>query len=124
MRTWLFTAGLAGAAGVILGAFAAHGLNGRLDPADLQIFDTGARYHLIHALALGLAALAMRGAARRLARIAAALFLTGILLFSGSLYLLAVTEVRALGFITPAGGLAFILGWIALALAGLKLEEP
>jgi uncharacterized membrane protein YgdD (TMEM256/DUF423 family) len=124
MRIWLFTAGLAGAAGVIVGAFGVHALRGRLDPAALEIFDTGVRYHLIHALALGLAALAMRGTAQRLARIAAALFLTGILLFSGSLYLLAVTEIRALGFITPAGGVAFILGWVALALAGLKLEEP
>jgi uncharacterized membrane protein YgdD (TMEM256/DUF423 family) len=123
MRIWLFIAGLAGAAGVIVGAFGTHALRGRLDPADALIFETAARYHMIHALALGLAALAMRGPARRLARIAAGLFLAGILLFSGSLYMLALTEIRALGFITPAGGLAFILGWIALALAGLKLEE-
>ena len=124
MRIWLFIAGLAGACAVILGAFAAHGLSGRLAPADLQTFDTAARYHMAHALAMGLAALAMRGRARRQARLAAALFLAGILLFSGSLYLLALTGVRAFAFITPAGGIAFIMGWIALALAGLKLEEP
>lgn len=108
----------------MLGAFAAHGLSGRLAPVALQVFDTAARYHLIHAVALGLAALEMRGGARRHARLAAMLFLAGILLFSGSLYLLALTGIRAFGFITPAGGLAFIMGWIALALAGLKLEEP
>jgi uncharacterized membrane protein YgdD (TMEM256/DUF423 family) len=123
MRIWLFIAGLAGASGVILGAFAAHGLGSRLTPEALRIFDTGARYHLIHALAIGLSALAMRGAARRPARLAAALFLAGIVLFSGSLYLLAWTGMATFAFLTPAGGLAFIMGWLALALAGLKLEE-
>jgi uncharacterized membrane protein YgdD (TMEM256/DUF423 family) len=128
MRIWLFIAALSGAAAVILGAFAAHGLSGRLGASALQVFDTGARYHLAHALAMGLAALVMHkaggSAARRLARLAAMLFLAGILLFSGSLYLLALTDIRAFAFITPAGGLAFIMGWIALALAALKLEEP
>jgi uncharacterized membrane protein YgdD (TMEM256/DUF423 family) len=123
MRIWLFIAALAGASAVILGAFAAHGLRGSLAPAALEIFDTGARYHLAHALAMGLAALAMRGAARRWARLAAMLFLAGIVLFSGSLYLLALTGARGFAFITPAGGLAFILGWTALALAALNLEE-
>src|SRR5579871_2142201 len=100
MRIWLFIAALAGAAAVVLGAFAAHGLRGRLDAAPLEIFDTGARYHLAHAIAMGLAALTMRGAARRRARLAALFFLTGILLFSGSLYLLALTGARGFAFIT------------------------
>ena len=124
MRIWLFIAGLVGASGVIMGAFAAHGLSARLMPDAQRIFDTGARYHLIHAPAIGLAALAMRGGALRPARLAAALFLAGVVLFSGSLYLLALTGETAIGFITPAGGLAFIMGWLALALAGLKMEEP
>jgi uncharacterized membrane protein YgdD (TMEM256/DUF423 family) len=124
MRIWLFLAALAGAAAVILGAFAAHGLRGRLDPAALEIFDMAARYQMYHALAMGLAALAMRGRARPMASLAAGLFAGGIVLFCGSLYLLALTGMRAFAFITPAGGLAFILGWIALALAALKLEEP
>lgn len=123
MRIWLFTAALLGAGAVILGAFAAHGLAARLDPRALAVFDTGARYHLAHALAMALAALAMRGAARPLAQIAAALFGGGILLFSGSLYLLAVTGIRALGMVTPLGGLCFIGGWVMLALAALKLPR-
>lgn len=123
MRIWLFIAALAGAGAVASGAFAAHGLRGILSPSDLRTFDTGARYHMVHALAMGLAALAMRGGARPLARLAAILFLAGIVLFSGSLYLLALTDVRAFGFITPAGGLAFLLGWIVLGLAALRLED-
>ncbi len=124
MRIWFFLAALAGASAVLLGAFAAHGLRGMLTAAALETFETGARYHLAHALAMGLAALAMRGAARPRARLAAMLFLAGILLFCGSLYLLALTGIRAFGFITPLGGLAFVIGWIALGMAALRLEEP
>ena len=113
-----------GALGVLLAAFGAHALAGRLAPNALAAFETGARYHLIHALAMGLAALAARGAATIPAQRAALLFFAGILLFSGSLYGLALSGVRALGFITPLGGLALIAGWIALALAALKLEKP
>lgn len=120
MRVWLFIAGLMGAAGVVCGAFAAHGLSARLDDKALSVFETGARYQMYHALALGLAAFAMRGDAMGRARTAAILFLAGIVLFSGSLYLLALTGVTMLGVITPFGGLAFIAGWICLALAGLK----
>ena len=107
------SAGLA----VALGAFAAHGLRSRISPEALQTFETGARYHMYHALAL----LAVAWAATRWpgGAITAAgwLFVAGTLLFSGSLYLLAVTGVRVLGAITPFGGLAFILGWLALAWA-------
>ena len=77
----------------------------------------------MHALAMGLAALAARGPAKPLAQAAALLFLAGILLFSGSLYGLALTGIHALGFVTPFGGLALIAGWITLALAALKLEK-
>jgi uncharacterized membrane protein YgdD (TMEM256/DUF423 family) len=121
MRIWLCAAALAGALGVVLGAFAAHGLAARLEPHALATFDTGARYHMLHALAMGLAALAMRGAARPRARAAAVLFGLGIALFSGSLYLLALTGAPILGLITPLGGLCFIAGWVLLALAALKL---
>ena len=76
---------------------------------------------MVHALAMGLAALAMRGEAVSRARLAAILFLAGIVLFSGSLYLFALTGQPSLGFVTPFGGLAFILGWLALALAALRL---
>jgi uncharacterized membrane protein YgdD (TMEM256/DUF423 family) len=107
------SAGLA----VALGAFAAHGLRGRLSPEALTTFETGARYHMYHALAL----LAVAWAAARWPGAASTaagwLFVAGTVLFSGSLYLLATTGVRALGAITPLGGLAFILGWVALAWA-------
>ena len=98
-----------------------HGLSARLDENARAVFETGARYHMYHALAMALGALAMRGPAEPRARAAAILFLAGILLFSGSLYLLALTGMTALGFVTPFGGLAFIAGWILLALAALKL---
>ena len=90
----------------------------------LAAFATGAQYQITHALAMGLAALAARGPAEKLAMRAALLFFTGILLFSGSLYGLALSGIRFLGFITPFGGLALIAGWIVLALAALKLERP
>jgi len=124
MRRWFFLASVTGGLGVLLAAFGAHALAARLEPHALATFETGARYQLIHALAMGLAALAARGAAERLAKRAALLFFTGILLFSGSLYGLALSGVRFLGFITPLGGLALIAGWIVLALAALKLEKP
>jgi uncharacterized membrane protein YgdD (TMEM256/DUF423 family) len=120
MRNWLFIAGIMGALAVLCGAFAAHGLARHLPANALSVFETGARYHMYHALALGLAAFAMRGEAVGRARMAAILFLAGILLFSGSLYLLALTGVSVLGFVTPFGGLAFMAGWICLGLAGLK----
>ena len=124
MRKWLFIAAMTGALGVVFDAFGAHALAGRLEPHALTIFATGSRYQLFHALAIGLAALAARGAAKTLAQRAALLFFAGTVLFSGSLYALALTGVRALGFITPLGGLALIAGWALLALAALKLEEP
>ena len=123
MKRWLFLAAVMGGLSVVMGAFAAHGLARTLDARMLTTFETGARYQMVHALAMGLAALAARGAAAKHANIAAALFLAGILLFSGSLYLLALTGVSALGMITPVGGLCLIAGWIALALAALKFSE-
>lgn len=119
MNLWLFIAALNGLVAVTAGAFGAHGLQGRLDAHALATFETGARYQMYHALAMGLAALAPRNAA---ARLACALFLVGIILFSGSLYLLALTGMRAFGFVTPFGGLAFLLGWAALAWAAFRMK--
>jgi len=124
MKNWLFMAGVNGAIAVLAGAFAAHALGNRLDPRMLTAFSTGATYHLVHSLALGIAALAARGAATRRANLAAALFLAGIILFCFSLYLLALTGWVVFAFATPVGGIAFVAGWITLALAGLKLETP
>lgn len=123
MKRWFFLAAVMGGLAVAMGAFAAHGLARTLDARMLAIFETGARYQMYHALAMGLAALAMRGQAAKLAGIAAGLFLAGILLFSGSLYLLALTGITALGMITPLGGLCLIAGWTTLALSALKLPE-
>jgi uncharacterized membrane protein YgdD (TMEM256/DUF423 family) len=107
------SAGLA----VALGAFAAHGLRARLSPEALQTFETGARYHMYHALALLAVAWAVTRWPGTAVSVAGWLFIAGTLLFSGSLYLLAITGVRILGAITPVGGFAFILGWLALAWA-------
>jgi|SRR4051812_6384885 uncharacterized membrane protein YgdD (TMEM256/DUF423 family) len=125
MKRWLFLAGLSGALAVLAGAFGAHGLQNRLEPRLLTSFTTAAHYHLIHAAAMALAALtAQNRLAARRARLAAMLFLAGTILFSGSLYALALSGMRFFAFVTPFGGLSFIAGWIVLALAALKLEEP
>ena len=102
--------------GVALGAFGAHGLKPRLMPDMLAIYETGVRYHLVHGLALFVVAWLAGEDQTRSARLAGILFAVGILLFSGSLYLLALTGIRALGAITPLGGLAWIAGWTIVAL--------
>ncbi|MDR3528585.1 MAG: DUF423 domain-containing protein [Rhizomicrobium sp.] len=119
VKPWLGIAALNGALAVAAGAFAAHGLKGTLAPDMLEAFKTGAQYHLSHALAMGLAAL-VPGI---LARCAAWLFMIGIVLFCGSLYLLALTGVHGLGVVTPCGGVAFIAGWLCLAVAGFKARD-
>ena len=95
---------------VALGAFAAHGLKARLTPEMLTIFETGVRYHVYHALAL-LALGAARGPEK-----AGWCFIAGIVVFSGSLYVLALTGEKRLGMVTPIGGLLFLAGWILFAL--------
>ena len=121
MNVWLLIAAINGALAVACGAFAAHGLEGRIDERSLSVFETGARYHMYHALAICLAALGMRGAASQAAGYAAAFFLAGIVLFAGSLYVLALTGMRAAAIVTPFGGVAFLIGWITLAYAGTRL---
>lgn len=120
MKKWLFIAAVNGALAVIASALAAHAAN--LGPAAATDIRLGANYQLSHALAMGLAALAARGRRLICADIAAGLFLAGILLFSGGLYLLSLTGNHAFAFMVPFGGTAFIAGWIALAVTALKLE--
>ena len=122
MNVWLVIAAINGFVAVAAGAFGAHGLQGRLDAHSLEVFETGARYQMYHALAMGLAALAIRGNAASTAQVAAVFFLIGIALFSGSLYILALTGTRAFGIVTPFGGLAFLVGWATLAWAGTKIS--
>lgn len=114
---WLAAGGIAGFLAVAAGAFAAHGLRPHLAPDALALFETAARYQMYHALALlAVALLAGRARARALT-VAGTAFLAGIVLFSGSLYALALTGWHSLGAVTPFGGLAFLVGWAALALA-------
>ncbi len=119
MKKWLFIAAITGATGVAISAFGQHALAGHLEPRLMSAFDTAGRYQLIHAVAMGLAGLAGRKWADR----AAALFLVGILLFSGSLYALVLTGIRGIGIVTPFGGLALIAGWLLLAVAAWKWEK-
>ena len=120
LRVFLALAALAGFSGVALGAFAAHGLKGRLSVEYLAVFQTGVQYQLVHALALfGVALLADR-LPGRLVTAAGSLFVVGILLFSGSLYLLTLSGLGKLGMITPLGGVCFLAGWLCLGLAALR----
>jgi uncharacterized membrane protein YgdD (TMEM256/DUF423 family) len=105
---------------VAAGAFGAHALRERLTADMLAVFEVGARYHMYHALGLLAAAWAVSRWPGSLATAAGWLFVAGTLVFSGSLYLLALTGQRWLGAVTPLGGLAFILGWAALAWAALR----
>lgn len=105
--------------GVSLGAFAAHGLKGKLSADMLAAFETAVKYHMYHALALLVVA---NFAPRERAFVwAGDFYLAGILLFSGSLYILAITGVKWLGVITPLGGLCFLVGHVLLALAFYRL---
>ena len=120
-RVLLLLAALFGFTGVGLGAFAAHGLKGQLSAEYLAVFQTGVHYQMLHALALlALAALWQR-LGGRLLRAAGVCFCIGILLFSGSLYALTLTGIRALGMITPVGGLTLLAGWWCLGLAAWRL---
>jgi len=111
-RTGLLV-GAAGASAVLFGAFGAHALRGVLDADHRELWRTAVEYHFWHALALALAAWAGRG---RSGRCAVGAFAIGIVLFSGSLYALAWGAPRWTGIVTPFGGVAFIVGWIALGL--------
>jgi uncharacterized membrane protein YgdD (TMEM256/DUF423 family) len=120
-RTFLLLGAVAGFIGVALGAFGAHGLRSRLSAEMLAVFETGVRYQMYHALAILFVALAAARLDGWLVRTAGWLFTAGIVLFSGSLYVMALTGVRALGAVTPIGGLAFLAGWALLAIAALAL---
>ena len=119
---WTAAGALLMAAAVGLGAFGAHGLRSRLDAYSLSVYEKAVFYHFIHALGILLIALLARtqtigpaGESR-----AAWLLFIGIIIFSGSLYALAISGVRLLGAITPIGGLAFIAGWLVLAYEALR----
>lgn len=118
-RTFLILAGVFGAIAVAAGAYASHGLSAIAEPRLVEMFDKAARYQLVHAaVLLALAILCTFKFFRVWSVIAGLLFVVGMVLFSGSLYVRVLTDNPAWGMVTPFGGLAFILGWIALVVAG------
>lgn len=125
-RIALLASGILGFLAVALGAFGAHGLKGRLAPladgaARLEWWNTAAHYHLIHAVALAAIGYLATRTTSAAVPVAATSMLVGIALFSGSLYVMTLTGIRALGAVTPFGGLAFLVGWIAVAVAAWSI---
>jgi uncharacterized membrane protein YgdD (TMEM256/DUF423 family) len=129
-RSWIIVGALLAALGVLAGAFAAHGLKqqvkaGTLSADKLEVFDIAARNQMIHAIALILVGLACRAnGASRCTRIAGVAFLLGIVLFCGWLYANVLWGNVALPFIAPIGGTAFVVGWVALAVAAWRWPAP
>ncbi len=121
MSNWLMSGAIAAGLGVALGAFGAHGLKSRVSADLLVIFETGVRYHMYHALALLAVAWVVARGGGFPAKAAGFAFVLGIVVFSGSLYAMTLTGARWLGAITPLGGLAFLAGWVLLAIAATRL---
>jgi uncharacterized membrane protein YgdD (TMEM256/DUF423 family) len=119
-KTILMTVSVLLALAVALGAFGAHGLKSQLSSDMMQTYKTGVEYHFYHALGLLLIGILAVSYPSELMKWSAILILTGIILFSGSLYALAISGIKWLGAITPLGGLSFIAGWILLFLAVWK----
>ena len=121
----IILAGVNGFLAVSIGAFAAHMLRDRLSPELLNTFQTGVQYHMYHALALlGIGLMMLNFSASNLLRISAYLMMSGIILFSGSLYLLSITGIRWLGAITPLGGLCFLTAWALIVWFATKQQFP
>ena len=121
-RRWIAAAAGLLALGVGMGAFGAHGLEGQVSPDRLATWATAARYHLLHALGLLIIAALPRDLTGRGGVIARWLLLAGILLFSGSLYLLVGLDRQALGAVTPVGGACWIAAWLTLAISALRTK--
>lgn len=121
-KLFITLASVSGLLAVTLGAFGAHALKARLDDYSQGVWETAVQYHFYHALALlAVGIVALGQPQSTLLRSSGSLFLLGTLIFSGSLYLLALSGTRWLGAVTPLGGLAFIAGWACLAVASWKL---
>ncbi|MDX1764102.1 MAG: DUF423 domain-containing protein [bacterium] len=119
-KIWIFLGALFGFLSVAFGAFGAHGLSRQLDERSLTVFQTGVQYQMFHSLALvalGVWSATDPGISHT---VPGSAFTAGILLFSGSLYILALTELKFFGLVTPIGGLLFLAGWAALAVAALR----
>jgi len=122
-RSFVLLGALNGFVGVALGAFGAHGLEGTLDPDLLRVWNKGVDYQQVHALGLLLVGVLLRFEDSIRIRLAGWCLLVGILLFSGSLYALALSGIRPLGAVTPFGGVSFLIGWGLLALGVLSPAE-
>ena len=121
-KLFITLASISGMLAVTLGAFGAHALKGRLDDYSRGVFETAVQYHFYHSLALlAVGLLAVSQPQTAMLKTSGWMFFIGILVFSGSLYLLSVSGIRWLGAVTPLGGLAFIVGWACLAATGWKL---
>ena len=121
-KLFITLASLSGILAVVFGAFGAHALKGKLDDQALKVFETAVQYHFYHTFALlVVGVIALNQPQTVLLKSSGWLFVIGILVFSGSLYLLSLTGVRWLGAITPLGGLALLAGWACLAATGWKL---
>ncbi len=118
MKIFVMLGSLSAFVGVALGAFGAHGLKTRVSPEMLTVWQTGVQYHLVHALGLVLIGiLCQLMPETSLVRNAGWMILIGTVLFSGSLYVMVLSNIRALGMITPLGGVAFLIGWLLIAVA-------
>ena len=121
---YVATVAFCAALAVIFGAFGAHGIEARLEPRMLSVYQTAVEYHTYHALGIILIGLIITTRPNSiLTRWAAAIMLAGIILFSGSLYLLSFSGMRWLGAITPFGGLAFIIAWLLVGIAWWRESE-
>jgi uncharacterized membrane protein YgdD (TMEM256/DUF423 family) len=121
-KIFITLASLSAMLAVAFGAFGAHALKGRLDDYAMGVFHTAVQYHFYHSLALlAVGILAVSQPQTTLLKTSGWMFFIGILIFSGSLYLLSISGVRWLGAITPLGGVAFLAGWACLAATGWKL---
>ena len=120
VKLFLVLASFFAGSSVLLGAFAAHGLKGRLAENLLTTFQTGAQYQMYHALALLASAILLKLFELSYFQTAAWFFIAGIVLFSGSLYMLALTQISVFGPVTPLGGICFVIGWIMLGLGAAK----
>ena len=124
---WLFIAGLNGFLCVAIGAFAAHGLSKVLEPKELAWIETGVKYQMFHTmaiLAIGILQLCREAlVANKIVNLAAGTWAYGILLFSGSLYALALGAGKFLVWVTPIGGTLFLIGWLCLACGGFKSKS-
>lgn len=119
-KHFISIAALSAMLATILGAFAAHLLKGQISEYRMNIFQTGVLYQLIHSLALFGVGLLLLQLNKQLIKCSGWLFLAGIFFFSGSLYLISMLQIKAIGMITPLGGLCFILGWLSLAIGVYK----